>query len=100
MFTRDLCLLRHYSYDDSIFPLLDSTIDQYCSKILPDIGHKIESLFLEQTSIERVLQATNYPNLNHLGLCDVNYKVAISLFGVNNKFGMPVFDGKIFSVWK
>ena len=83
MFTRDLCLLRHCSYDDSIFPLPDSTIDRCCSKILPDIGHQIESLFLERTSIERVLHATNYPNLNNLGLYDVNHKVAISLFGVN-----------------
>jgi hypothetical protein len=97
MFTRDLCLLRYCSYDDSIIPLPDSTIDRCCSKILPDIGHQIESLFLERTSIERVLHATNYPNLNNLGLCDVNYNVAISLFGLSYKFAMPPSDGKRFS---
>jgi hypothetical protein len=96
IFTRDLCLLRYCSYDDSIIPLPDSRIDRCCSKILPDIGHQIESLFLEQTSIERILHATNYPNLNNLGLCDVNYKVAISLFGLSYKFAMPPSDGKRF----
>ncbi|CAF3381826.1 unnamed protein product [Rotaria sp. Silwood2] len=80
IFTRDLCLLEYCPIDDSTFPLPDPIIDRFCSKILPEIGHHIKTLFLSRTSIERILYATNYPNLNHLGLCDTEYKVAQSLF--------------------
>ncbi|CAF4018567.1 unnamed protein product [Rotaria sordida] len=80
VFIRDLCLLEYCPIDDSTFPLSDTIIDRFCSKILPQIGHKIKTLFLSRTSIERVLHATNYSNLNHLGLCDIEYKVAKSLF--------------------
>jgi hypothetical protein len=79
IFTRRLCLFEYCSVDDSTFPLSDSILDRFCSKILPEIGHQIETLFLERTSIERVLLATNYPYLNYLGLCDINYKLALSL---------------------
>jgi hypothetical protein len=90
IFTRDLCLLRHCSCDDS-------TLDRYCSQILPDIGHQIECLFLQGTSIEHALQATNYPNLKSLGLRDVDYNMFISLFGVGFNFAMRLSDGKIHS---
>jgi hypothetical protein len=80
IFTRALHLLTHCPDDDSTFPLPDSILDQFCSNILPEIGHKIETLFLERTSIERVLYAANYLNLNNLGLCDIDLKLAIALF--------------------
>jgi hypothetical protein len=80
IFTRNLCLLEYCLYDDSTFPLSDPILDRFCSKILPEIGHQIETLYLEGTSIERILHATNYLNLNNLGLCDINFKVAESLF--------------------
>jgi len=80
IFTRDLCLLEYCPVDDSTFPLSDPIIDRFCSKILPEIGHQIETLFLERTSIERVLRATNYSNLNNLGLCDIDNKLAMSFF--------------------
>ena len=96
IFTGDLCLLRYCSYDDSIIPLPDSTLERCCSKILPKIGHQIQSLFLERTSIERVLHATNYPNLNNLALYDMNSTVAMSLFGVTSTFPVPLSDGKRF----
>ncbi|CAF3960244.1 unnamed protein product [Rotaria sp. Silwood1] len=79
IFTRNLCLLEYCPVDDATFPFPDAIIDRFCSKILPEIGHQIQTLFLSRTSIERVLYATNYPNLNHLGLCDIEYKVARSL---------------------
>jgi hypothetical protein len=96
IFTGDLCLLRYGSYDDSIIPLPDSTLERCCLKILPKIGHRIQSLFLERTSIERVLHATNYPNLNNLALYDINSTVAMSLFGVTSTFLVPLSDGKRF----
>jgi hypothetical protein len=80
IFTRVLYLLKCCPDDDSTFPLPDPILDRFCSKILSEIGHQIETLFLERTSIERVLHATNYPNLNNLGLCDIDFKQAMSLF--------------------
>ncbi|CAF4790606.1 unnamed protein product, partial [Rotaria sp. Silwood2] len=90
IFTRDLCLLEYCPIDDSTFPLPDPIIDRFCSKILPEIGHHIKTLFLSRTSIERILYATNYPNLNHLGLCDTEYKVAQSLFA-GKRFSLLCF---------
>ncbi|CAF3867585.1 unnamed protein product [Adineta steineri] len=78
-FIRHLCLLEYCPIHDSTSPLPDSIMDRFCSKILPEIGHQIKTLFLSRTSIERVLRATNYPNLNNLGLCDVHPEAAKSL---------------------
>jgi hypothetical protein len=80
IFTRHLCLLEYCRIDNSSFPLSARILNRFCSKILPEIGHQIETLYLEATSIERVLHATNYPNLNDLGLCDIDDKLAMSLF--------------------
>ncbi|CAF0789333.1 unnamed protein product [Adineta steineri] len=78
-FIRHLCLLEYCPIHDSTSPLPDSITDRFCSKILPEIGHQIKTLFLSRTSIERVLRATNYPNLNNLGLCDAHPEAAKSL---------------------
>jgi hypothetical protein len=86
IFTRHLCLLEYCRIDDSSFPLSGPILDRFCSKILPEIGHQIETLYLEETSIERVLHATNYPNLNTLGLCDIDDKLAMSLFSGKSLF--------------
>ncbi|CAF4024118.1 unnamed protein product, partial [Rotaria sp. Silwood1] len=98
IFTRDLCLLEYCPVDDSTFPLSDPIIDRFCSKILPEIGHQIKTLFLSRTSIERVLYTTNYPNLNHLGLCDIEYKVAKSLFADENSL-TDMFKNQISSLF-
>ncbi|CAF1644497.1 unnamed protein product [Rotaria socialis] len=84
IFTRHLCLLKYCRIDNSTIPLQDSILDRFCLKILPKIGHQIETLSLERTSIERVLRATNYPNLNNLVLCDIDFKLAESLFAEKN----------------
>ncbi|CAF1448111.1 unnamed protein product [Rotaria sordida] len=80
IFTRHLHLLEYCRIDDSSLPLSDLILNRFCSRILPEIGHEIETLYLEGTSIERVLHATNYPNLNNLGLCDIDDKLAMSFF--------------------
>jgi len=99
IFTRDLCLLKYCPIDDSTFPLPDPILDQFCSKILPEIGHQIETLYLERTSIEPVLRATNYPNLNNLGLCDINFDLAVNMFG-GKRFSLIDFIVELISDWK
>ncbi|CAF3361660.1 unnamed protein product [Rotaria socialis] len=74
IFTRDLYLREYSPVDDSTFPLSNPIFDRFCSKILPEIGHKIETLYLKGTWTERVFHATNCPNLINLGLCDIQFE--------------------------
>src|SRR5277367_5992375 len=46
IFTRGLCLLEYLPDNKCASPLPDPILDRFCSKILPEIGHQIESLFL------------------------------------------------------
>ena len=70
--------------NDYISPLSDSMIKRFCLQILPEIRHKVKWLDVEPTSIEHVLLATKYSNLNGLGVYKVDIDTAISLF--TNKF--------------
>jgi hypothetical protein len=72
--------LYRYSPRLSICSLPDPMLDRFCLQILPEIHHKIKWLNLESSSMERILSATNYPNLYGLGLDDINVEVALSLF--------------------
>ncbi|CAF2853826.1 unnamed protein product [Rotaria sp. Silwood2] len=73
-------LLMTYSSDGFIDPLSDPMLDRFCSKILPAIHYQIKWLNLESSSMERILRATNYPNLCGLGLFNMNVETALSLF--------------------
>ncbi|CAF4147029.1 unnamed protein product, partial [Rotaria sordida] len=77
-FTSHLSLLRHYP-DHSIYPLTDSMLDRFCSKILPEMHHKIKWIKLESPSMKRILLATNYPNLYGLSLYNLDKEIAKSL---------------------
>ena len=55
-------------------------LDQFCLEILPSIHHKIKWLYLESTSMERILLATNYPNLYRLGIYKIQAERAVHLF--------------------
>ncbi|CAF4715779.1 unnamed protein product [Rotaria socialis] len=77
LFTSHLTL---YFLDKFIYPLPDPMLNRFYLQILPEIHHKVKWLNLESTSMERILLATNYPNLNGLGLYDIDVEKALSLF--------------------
>ncbi|CAF2144416.1 unnamed protein product [Rotaria magnacalcarata] len=79
VFTNDLPILMSAS-DDLIYSLPDQILDRFCSYILPKIHEKIEWLHLESRSMERILLATNYPNLYGISLHNIQPKTAINLF--------------------
>ncbi|CAF4721293.1 unnamed protein product, partial [Rotaria sp. Silwood2] len=79
--------------DDLISPLPDPILNRFCSQILPSIHHKIKSLKLESTSMERILLATNYPNLFGLSLYGIDVEKAISLF-TGRSFYFDYFNSK------
>ncbi|CAF4284747.1 unnamed protein product [Rotaria socialis] len=108
IFTRDLYLREYSPVDDSTFPLSNPILDRFCSKILPEIGHKIETLYLKGTWTERVFHATNCPNLINLGLCDIQFEqLTMFLFcgtpllkkEFNRSFEKPLPTLRIFSLW-
>jgi hypothetical protein len=77
IFTSQLTL---YFVDELISPLPDPILDRFCLQILPQIHHQIKWLNLESRSMERILLATNYPNLNGLGLYNIDVAQALTLF--------------------
>ena len=79
IFTSHLTLMERCS-DGLLYQLTDSILDRFCSYILPKIHQKIEWLHLESRSMERILRATNYPNLYGLGLYVTEIETALSLF--------------------
>ncbi|CAF4267764.1 unnamed protein product, partial [Adineta steineri] len=85
--------------DDSPCPLSRPILDRFCSKILPEIGHQIETLYLERTSIERVLRATNYPNLNNLCLCDIDDDKLVMFLSSDTNSLIHLFNNQISSLF-
>ncbi|CAF4785807.1 unnamed protein product, partial [Rotaria sp. Silwood2] len=79
VFTNELSLLMSTS-DDLIYSLPDLILDRFCSHILPKIHQKIQWLHLESRSMERILLATNYPNLYGISLHNIHAKTAMDLF--------------------
>jgi hypothetical protein len=76
--TSHLSLLNHHS-DECVDRLHDSILDQYCSQILPKIYHKVKWFNLESSSMARILLCTNYPNLDGLGLYNLDKQKAKQL---------------------
>ncbi|CAF1195948.1 unnamed protein product [Adineta steineri] len=78
IFTNELTLMRCLSNNRN-YPLPDPILDRFCFQILPSIRHKIKWLNLESSSMKRILNVTNYPNLYGLGLYDLEIETARSL---------------------
>jgi hypothetical protein len=79
IFTIHLTLMRYFS-DDCIHRLSDTILEKFSLQILPSIHHKIKWLKLESLSMERILLATNYPNLCELSLYNISIEKALSIF--------------------
>ena len=79
IFTSCLTLITCVS-NKSLCPLPDPILDRFCLHILPKIHHNIKWLDLESSSMKRILHSTNYPNLNGLGLYNMEPESSTSLF--------------------
>jgi hypothetical protein len=55
-------------------------LDRFRLQILPDISIKIKWLYLESSTVKRILNAADYPNLYGLGLYNRTEKTARRLF--------------------
>ncbi len=52
-------------------------LDRFCSCILPQIHHNIQSLLVESSSIERILLACGYSKLHKLIVSSIKPEVLI-----------------------
>jgi len=84
IFTEYLTLIKR-STNGIISSLDNSTLDRFCSEILPRIHRKIKWLNLEPLCMERILLAADYPNLHSLSLFNIHYETVVRLF-VGKKF--------------
>jgi len=84
VFTTQLELIKSNSSIDLTSSLSDLVLDRFCSQILPRIHYKIEWPNLETLSMERILLATNYPNLRQLDIFIMNKESDINLFTRKN----------------
>jgi hypothetical protein len=70
---------------DEISSISGLILDRFCISILPRIHQNIKSLVVESVSMECILGAGNYPNLNEL-----------KIFNFNKGIVSRYFMGKIF----
>ncbi|CAF3288350.1 unnamed protein product [Rotaria socialis] len=82
-FTHSLDLTTKQSYDERC-SISDVMLDRLCSHILPQIHDKIKSLFVEPSSMQRILRACAYPNLHRLTLSSIESKDFIKYLSDNS----------------
>jgi hypothetical protein len=69
---------------DNISSIDQRKLDRFCIDILPRIHHNVKHFVLEPTSMERILLATNYPNLTELKIFNFKQEIALSYFTSNH----------------
>jgi hypothetical protein len=83
IFTNNLILTTSFN---GLNQFTDTIADRFCLEILPKINTRIQWLSVESSSMERILLATNYPNLHGLGIYNVPSETARKLFIGNDIF--------------
>ncbi|CAF1319549.1 unnamed protein product [Rotaria sp. Silwood1] len=80
IFTSHLTFVKWLS--DNFIDLFSSNImlNRFCLQILPSIHDKIQWLDLDSSSIKHVKRVANYPNLDSLGLYNIDEESAQCLF--------------------
>jgi hypothetical protein len=87
IFTNRLTFVKWLLYKYINLFSSDLMLNRFCSQILPSIHQNIKRLDLESSSMKDVLCAADYPNLDSLGLYNINEDSARSLFnGKMNDF--------------
>ena len=89
IFTSHLTFMRRLP-NGCIYPMVDRVLDRFCSQILPKIHHKIKWLNLESLTMERILQAVDYPNLRGLALFNIGREVNKNLY-IGKEFNFHLF---------
>ncbi|CAF3743704.1 unnamed protein product [Rotaria socialis] len=93
-FTTQLALIKYNSSRVLTSSLSDLVLHRFCLHILPQICYKVKWFKLETLSMERILLAANYPNLNRLDILIMDQETDINLF--NNESPLAhIFQNQI-----
>ncbi|CAF3409445.1 unnamed protein product [Rotaria sp. Silwood2] len=95
IFTRNLSLIKYVHRSSYQFNII---LDRFSLEILPKINDKIERLSIESSFIERILLATNYPNLHALDLYEFEPETASTLFR-DGSYLVNQFQNQISSIF-
>lgn len=77
--------LNFVSIDNDICSINDSTLNRFCTDILPRIQNNVKCLIFQSKTMERILLVGDYPNLTELQLFEFNQDV-ISRYLTGNSF--------------
>lgn len=79
--TSQITLMKQASPPQRTSRLPEIVLDRLCSEILPKIHDKIQWLYLESSSIERIILAANsYSNLRQLDIFIMDIETDMDLF--------------------
>jgi hypothetical protein len=67
-------ILKFVSIDNT------SLIDRFCIDILPRIHYNVKCFIFDPVFMERILLATNYPNLTELEIYNFQQEIALNYF--------------------
>lgn len=73
------------SLNENISLIADSVLDRLCTYALPRVRQNVTCLILEPISMERIVLAADFPNLNHLKLYNFGQKIASRYFTGKNQ---------------
>ncbi|CAF4184346.1 unnamed protein product [Rotaria sordida] len=77
---------------DNICSLNDSMVDRFCIEILPQIQDNVRCLIIESMNMERILVASNYPNLTELKIFNFNKEIVSRYFTGHLKLNVNLFN--------
>jgi hypothetical protein len=65
---------------DNISSIYQLKLDRFCIDILPKIHHNVKYIIIEPVSMERILLATDYPNLTKLKIFNFKQEIVSYYF--------------------
>jgi hypothetical protein len=83
----DLTTVPLYGMSDS---RMNAIIDRFCTDIFPRIHHSMESLIVQASIFQRILNVNNYPNLRKLTLVNLELTMALQMFN-SMLFDLSIF---------
>jgi hypothetical protein len=70
--TLDLTCLKVDALPERIYSTDDHVLETICREVLPRVHHHVAHLIVDQSAVERVFDAADYPELDSLSLRDMD----------------------------
>jgi hypothetical protein len=93
-------ILTTKSFSNNILSVKTQIIDKICKNIIPQIHHHVTELIVEQHSMENILHAANYPQLNSLSLIDFEWKILLEFLTSKHFLILFIIENSIIIISK